>query len=157
MQRVPVELHEHPLSHRDSLGRKGSKETAAHSLPHTAYFTDPSGHGFERGEIPSVFSERERKRKEMQRPIVRREGFALALTAFAVATCCIALLSSSSQSESELVQVHQVFVLPPSAGDRRRSDHHRSVIFCAHLLVSVSSSPMLSPHLGRVMLLPRQY
>jgi len=57
MQRVAVELHEHPLSHRDSLGRKGSKETAAHSLPHTAYFTDPSGHGFERGEIPSVFSE----------------------------------------------------------------------------------------------------
>jgi hypothetical protein len=99
---------------------------------------------------------REEKEK-MLRPVVRREGFALALTAFAVATCCIALLSSSSQSESELVQVHQVFVLPPSAGDRRKSDHHRSVIFCAHLLVSVSSSPMLSPHLGRVMLLPRQY
>lgn len=148
MQRVAVELHEHPLSHRDSLGRKGSKETAAHSLTHTAYFTSPSGHGFERGrKYPSVFSMIE-KEKKMQRPIVRREGFALALTAFAVAICCVALLSSSSQSESELVQVHQVFVLSPSAGDR---------CFCAHLLVSVSSSPMLSPHLGRVMLLLRQY
>jgi len=29
MQRVAVEPHEHPLSHRDSLGSELSKETAA--------------------------------------------------------------------------------------------------------------------------------